>query len=254
MSTLYSYNLRSGTEDVYFEKDHLLQEIEDLYKNLGPSSNKKKRKELSSEEISNKIGKDMRDRIAFEFYCTELEESHTINNGDENENVNAENNFTAELHEIDAGVNFTQNPINLIEDNRCINSNAHTTKCQESTFETHNETSRIPTKILGPNRKRKNRNNYLKKNALEYLNDKGEREHKLRSKELELEERKLLLAERKLNLEERRLNFDIEQKTEDRKLLNDVLESQLKIIQVLSNQLNCFGKFYSNSSDHQSSQ
>jgi hypothetical protein len=45
----------------------LLQEIEDLYKNLGPSSNKKKRKELSSEEISNKIGKDMRDRIAFFF-------------------------------------------------------------------------------------------------------------------------------------------------------------------------------------------
>jgi hypothetical protein len=94
----------------------------------------------------------------------------------------------------------------------------------------------------------------LKKNALEYLNDKGEREHKLRSKELELEERKLLLAERKLNLDERRLNFDIEQKTEDRKLLNDVLESQLKVIQVLSNQLNCFSKFYSNSSDHQSSQ
>jgi hypothetical protein len=67
MSTFYSYNLRSGTEDVYSEKDHLLQEIEDLYKNLGPSSNKKKRKELSSEEISNKIGKDMRDRIAFFF-------------------------------------------------------------------------------------------------------------------------------------------------------------------------------------------
>jgi hypothetical protein len=41
------------------------------------------------------------------------------------------------------------------------------------------------------------KNQHLK----QYLNDKGEREHKLRSKELELEERKLLLAERKLNLE-----------------------------------------------------
>jgi hypothetical protein len=82
----------------------------------------------------------------------------------------------------------------------------------------------------------------VKKNALEYLNDKGEREHKLRSKELELEERKLLLAERKLNLEERRLNFEIEQKTEDRKLLNDVLENQLKVI---SKQLNTIGRFYS---------
>jgi hypothetical protein len=85
----------------------------------------------------------------------------------------------------------------------------------------------------------------LKKNALEYLNDKGKREHKLRSKELELEEGKLLLAERKLNLEERRLNFEIEQKTEDRKLLNDVLENQLKVIQVLSKQLNSIGRFYS---------
>jgi hypothetical protein len=44
----------------------------------------------------------MRDRIAFEFCCTELEEFHSINNGGQNEDVNADNNFTAELNEIDS--------------------------------------------------------------------------------------------------------------------------------------------------------
>jgi hypothetical protein len=59
----------------------------------------------------------------------------------QNEDVNAENSFTPELNEIDAGVNFTQNPLHSIEDNTCINSNAHTSKCQELTFKTNYETS-----------------------------------------------------------------------------------------------------------------
>lgn len=91
------------------------------------------------------------------------------------------------------------------------------------------------SKISTPTRKRTN--NYLKKNALEYLNDKGKRDYKAKEKELELREREVKVAERKLDLDEKRLRMEVESRNEDRAIIRAVLEKQFQIIEMLPKKL-----------------
>ncbi|KAG5898583.1 hypothetical protein JTB14_016595 [Gonioctena quinquepunctata] len=60
--------------------------------------------------------------------------------------------------------------------------------------------------VLGPSRKRAHARAPLRKNALSYLNEKSEREYRIKNRELELHERKM--EEHKLALEERRVKLD----------------------------------------------
>ncbi|KAG5871260.1 hypothetical protein JTB14_003545 [Gonioctena quinquepunctata] len=60
--------------------------------------------------------------------------------------------------------------------------------------------------VLGPSRKRAHARAPLRKNALSYLNEKSEREYRIKNRELELHERKM--EQHKLALEERRVKLD----------------------------------------------
>lgn len=94
----------------------------------------------------------------------------------------------------------------------------------------------------------------MKKNALAYLNDKYEREHQIKLKELELEERKISIEEQRLKLEEKRAEIEerkvefyhqesmhkiqlsekrSEKELEEKKITNQLLKSQQMLIENL---------------------
>lgn len=105
-----------------------------------------------------------------------------------------------------------------------------------------------------PSRKRNAKCRPLRQNALDYLNQKGDKENFLRQKEIELEERKLELEERRLALEERKcvieeqkLKIELEERHQklelererikmeisERQNLNKLINSQQTIIESL---------------------
>lgn len=103
--------------------------------------------------------------------------------------------------------------------------------------------------ILGPVRRRNiPRNESIRKNGLEYLKNKADRDYQIRTKELELEERKLSLEERSLTLKEKqfvleeqerhqRLQLDKERWLFEKDNIKQLLASQQSLINSLSQRL-----------------
>lgn len=58
--------------------------------------------------------------------------------------------------------------------------------------------------ILGPGSTKNNKSSLLRRSALDYLQNKEEKDRKIKEKELELEDRKIKLEERKMKIEEER--------------------------------------------------
>lgn len=65
--------------------------------------------------------------------------------------------------------------------------------------------------ILGPIRSRQNKSVVLRKNAMEYLNTRSDRENEIRMKELEFDDRRLTLEERKILLAEKKLEMEVDE-------------------------------------------
>lgn len=77
----------------------------------------------------------------------------------------------------------------------------------------------------GPTRSRHNKSVVLRKNAMEYLNQKNDKDQEVKLKELQLQEEKLKLEARKILIEEKRLEMEFE----DRKRKNDLEHEKLKL-------------------------
>nr|CAI5869631.1 unnamed protein product [Callosobruchus analis] len=103
----------------------------------------------------------------------------------------------------------------------------------------------------GPCRKRTNKSKPMRRNALDYLKEKAERDKEIRLKELALEEvrldneqRKLAIEEQKIALETQRLNMEIAERNkkmeierqrfqndmDEKKNLTELINSQRKLI------------------------
>ncbi|CAG9765895.1 unnamed protein product [Ceutorhynchus assimilis] len=231
--------IKSGVEEPYSEKDILLQEISTL---CSESDFQVKRKRpLSKEQHLSELGKKARESHAVRFY----EESNDIISEIITEEFSPQKDI--EIHEIDdSNKHKPEDEHNYFasEEIQIINEVAIDSEvCEENTKENtswvqlpatepatsiknhdqprvrplgevfqgniQRETPKKGT-ILTPTGKRTYKREPMRKNALSYLSEKGQRENELRKRELDLEERKLSLEERRLALQEKK--YEIEQK------------------------------------------
>jgi hypothetical protein len=220
---------KSGVEEIFSERDNLLQEISDLCKEFKKSRRPKVNK---LEQIVN-LRKQVRDEQAL-LFSTELQEENSVNKTEEFS-------FVAEvpivqMHEEAVEMEITQD----IQEN-INNGNEQNGNLLDQVEETPSVSAR---KILMPKRKRYNKSRPLRQNAIQYLSEKNDRELQLKLKELKLQERKVRLEERRLEfeIEEQRKRADSENSRmqlalDQQQNIHDLIKNQQKIIEALISRL-----------------
>lgn len=212
------YRKKSGTEEVYSEKDQLLQEVSDLCNEPDCSIKKKRKPAISKENQIINLGKQARKEQALVFLegngNLPFEEFQTPSTSSFNETEQIEIiNIDIEGNDILLPPESVNTAINEAADNIIVdisddispgNSNRNNAKVPESATK----------KILLPSRKRNNRSRPLRQNALGYLTEKNEKERQLKLRDLDLEERRLRLEERRVSLDEKRFEFEMEERRE----------------------------------------
>lgn len=105
--------------------------------------------------------------------------------------------------------------------------------------------------VSGPVKRRSNKGSLLRKNALEYLQQKEDKDRAIKLKELNFEDRRLKLQERRMDLEEKRFELEAAERKEkllmekerlkleiaEREKMSETIASQQKFIQSLINKL-----------------
>jgi hypothetical protein len=225
----HGFSKKSGVEEIFSERDNLLQEISDLCKEFKKSRRPKVNK---VEQIVN-LGKQVRDEQAL-LFSTELQEENSVNK-------NEQFSFVAEvpivqMHEEAVEMEITQDRQENINIGNEQNGNL-----LDQVEETPSVSAR---KILMPKRKRYNKSRPLRQNAMQYLSEKNGRELQLKLTELELQERKVRLEERRLEfeIEEQRKRADLENSRmqlalDQQQNKHDLIKNQQKIIEALISRL-----------------
>ncbi|CAG9837902.1 unnamed protein product [Diabrotica balteata] len=177
--------VRSGVEEIFSERDNLLQEIWDITRttNLTPSKLKRKTKQ---EQQSSEIGVALRDLAAKYYAKEELDMSI-----DHEENVISDHDYNcvASTSQETPQVGYGQTP-----DEETVNEGP----IKRLKDETAEEGPSSRKQIAGPIRKRKNQSAGLRRSGLTFIQERSEREHNIRVRELQLEEDKLQLEKRRL--------------------------------------------------------
>ncbi|XP_072386017.1 uncharacterized protein [Diabrotica undecimpunctata] len=236
--------VRSGVEEIFSERDNLLQEIWDIARSRKITPTKLKRNKTKQEQQSSEIGVALRDLAAKYYAKDELDMSI-----DNEENVISDHDYTcvASTSRETPEVVYGQTP-----DEGTVNEGPIKT-LNDGTAE---EGPSSRKQIAGPIRKRKNQSAGLRRSGLTFIQERSEREHNIRVRELQLEENKLQLEKRKVEVQERQITLE-EKKTEqqlqiekarfelevsDRNSLRETISAQRELIQSLQSQLKEFLK------------
>lgn len=230
------YRKKSGTEEVYSEKDQLLQEISDLCNEPDCSIKKKRKPAIRKEEQIILLGKQARNEQAIVF----LEEKDNLSL--EEFQTPSTSTFTGveQIEVINIEVeedNIAQEAVNTSNeraDNTIVGiSDVVPTEniCKDSKQVPAAATKRI----LLPNRKRNNRSKPLRQNAFQYLTEKNEKERQFKLKDQVLEERRLQLEERRVSLDEKRFELEMEERRERIAIEKSRLEMESNKINQLHN-------------------
>ncbi|XP_074041558.1 uncharacterized protein [Leptinotarsa decemlineata] len=198
---------RSGTEEMYTEKDTLLQEISDACAEFPMPT--KKTKVISKEKQVAELGRQTRENIAIDAF---------IVNSEDCSGTSGEIIISGE-HDY-----FDPNP-NLPSTEICVG--------EVDTLDVIDQnTKSLPTakKSTGPGiaRSRQNKSVVLRRNAMEYLKNKNEKEQEIKLRELQLQEQKLKLHERSIEIEEKRLQMEIEDRKKKIELEFEKIKCDIK--------------------------
>ncbi|XP_031337979.1 uncharacterized protein LOC116166912 [Photinus pyralis] len=206
--------LRSGIEEPPCERNALLHEINSICEennyNLRETGKRTPSKGAQLTELAKKIRDECAASFSAEnqvFQCGEdvLASNDQLPFVDHNYGTVAQTITIAgdDLQEIDENI-----PPNseAMEKPQSLRGTAQTSNQETSSVSKNKQ-------IIGPTRRRLNKAQPLRKNALGYLTEKNEKEYILKTKELELQHRKIAVEERKVAVEERKLEI------EERKIL-----------------------------------
>ncbi|CAG9773178.1 unnamed protein product [Ceutorhynchus assimilis] len=211
----------SGVEEVHSERDQLLQEVSDMCNNAKVKPLTKKRK-LSKEKQIAELGKLSRDECS----RTLISDNIDIENLPPAAPAQAPSfspialdhdyqlcsiidlNDHETSHEIQISTNNENNNEHRSNETETLPPSKPTILVLEAETPKINPEKSAPRKILAPRKNRTNRSAPLRRNALEYLDNKESREEILKTRQLNLEEKRIELENRRLVLDEQRHEMD----------------------------------------------
>ncbi|CAH1109828.1 unnamed protein product [Psylliodes chrysocephalus] len=224
---------KSGIEEIYSEKDNLLQEVADICRELNITMKAKKPKISRNDKII-VLGKESRASTSAAFFkeIASHDDSFVI------EDEQDDNIFQVNMH--DYCIEGFENEISLVD----------VTIPEENKKPPANNENTAPTcDAAKPNKQKKPKLRAVRKDAMQFVENRNAKEHAIKKIELDFQERKLNLEERRMQLEEERFKLEKEErqfkmKLETEKFLYEknsnnnqqsLIEKQNKMIDLLIN-------------------
>nr|CAI5833164.1 unnamed protein product [Callosobruchus analis] len=197
----------SGIEEPYSERDHLLQDASDMMKEALTLTPTKKRKLEPVEKQLCEQARQKREADALHAFMANNSEclAETLKDHDYVPEVSKF--VEIELTNLDKD----QEEAKVVDGGSTINSSMTNRNTAGSSTEAVKQ-------VLGPCRKRTNKSKPMRRNALDYLKEKAERDKEIRLKELALEEVRLDNEQRKLAIEEQKIALETQRLWTRRKI------------------------------------
>ncbi|KAF5271714.1 hypothetical protein FQA39_LY08037 [Lamprigera yunnana] len=194
--------IMSGVEEMYSERDQLLQEVSGMCQKAEVNSVIKKRK-MSKEKQISELDKQSRDECSRQLLPKNLKNLSAVSTPtlDHNySNVIIYQDIDV-LNEIESNTFSPVEPA-VIDTDLDIEVEINVAQTQKT------------DSVKRPKKSRTNKSGALRKTALDYLQNKEAKEQRVKIKQLDLEQRRLNLGERRLVLDEKRLQMEVAEKKE----------------------------------------